>query len=71
MVNVYAKNTTMNIGEIIGLYIVAYLLVTKCPLPTCPDTGTLEKVGIEYPSIAGKKEDLTSKLLNYFVLCSI
>ena len=71
MVNVYAKNTTLNIAEITGFTQWHIYQLHKCPLPTCPDTGTLEKVGIEYPSIAGKKEDLTSKLLNYFVLCSI
>ena len=31
----------------------------------------MEEVGIEYPSIIIKKEHLTSKLFNYFVLCSI
>ena len=39
----------------------------KWLLPTCAGTSTLEKVGIEYPSIAGKKEHLTSKSL-YFVI---
>ena len=36
MVNVYAKNTTMNIGEIISLYIVAYLLVTQVAITNLP-----------------------------------
>ena len=43
----------------------------KHPLPTCTSTGILEEVGIEYPSIVIKKEHLTSKLFNYFVLCSV
>ena len=31
----------------------------------------MEKVSIAYPSIAGKKVQPPSKLLNYFLLCSI
>ena len=43
----------------------------KCSLPTGIGTGILEKVVIEYPSIVGKTGDLPSKLINYFLLCSI
>ena len=34
-------------------------------------TGILEKLGIEYPSIVGKKGHLPSKLFNYFIPRSI